>query len=78
MKVTKLTPPQQRLFDKMSKEENGFTMHGHSNPKVKVNIFSNHREMNVARNMVRLGILKSDTTRALDGNYNDWIISINK
>ena len=78
MKLVKLTPSQQRLFDKMSKEENGFTMHGHSNPKVKVNLFTNHREFNVANNMVRLEILKIDKTRALDGNYNDWIISINK
>jgi len=78
MKAVKLTPPQQRLIDKMSKEENGFTLRGHSNPEVKFNLFANHREMNVADNLVEKGVLKIEYTKSLCGNYRDWIISIDK
>ena len=79
MKVTKLTPPQQRLFDKMSKEENGFTMRGHSNPAVKFNLFADHREEIVADNLVKKGVLKIEYTDSLWGDCRqDWIISINK
>ncbi len=80
MKTAKLTPPQRRLLDKMSKEENGFTLRGHhSNPEVKVNLFANAREMGVANNLVKKGILKIEYTDCLWGDWrNDWVISINK
>ena len=79
MKAVKLTPPQQRLLDKMSKEEHGFTMRGHSNPEVKFNLFADHREEIVADNLVKKGILKIEYTDSLWGDWhNDWIISVNK
>ena len=78
MKAVKLTPPQQRLMDKMSKEENGFTLRGHSNPEVKVNLFAHAREMGVADNLVKKGVLKIEYTDSLWGDCRqDWIISIN-
>jgi len=79
MKNLQLTPPQQRLMDKMSKEENGFTLRGHSNPEIKVNLFDNAREMGVADNLVEKGVLKIEYTDSLWGDWHiDWIISINK
>ena len=83
MKV-KLTPPQQKLLDKMSKEENGFTIHESEIQRImKTNLFDNHRERNIADKLVQLGVLKYEELNQSDyADYDvDWswhfVISIN-
>jgi len=76
MKV-KLTPPQQRLLDKMSKEENGFTIYeSEVQRKMKTNLFANHRERNIADKLVQLGVLKYEELNEVDSAFH-FVISIN-